>query len=186
MRAAEILHTSPHSFSVNPGTGSLARVMRGGGADFQAMTVPDGAFAAVVGHLEILGQFEAIGGAGVFAEAAEHAAGGVVGEGGEDFSAGGVVAQPANYDQIFRARERAKIAGNAERFAGFGVDIQARGAAITFGDHGALLRILFRVYVLGRLVAKSEPHAFEEVYQKDTAKKFVHLLDCDWAVCGCQ
>jgi hypothetical protein len=53
--AAEILHTPTHSFSVNRGTGKLARVVRGGRADFQAMAVPDGAFAAVVGHLEILG-----------------------------------------------------------------------------------------------------------------------------------
>ncbi len=33
----------------------LARVVRGSGANFEAMAIPDGAFAAVVGHLEILG-----------------------------------------------------------------------------------------------------------------------------------
>ena len=76
----------------------LARVVRGRGADFEAMTIPDGAFTAVMSHFEVLRQFQAIGGAGILAEAAEHAAGRVVSEGGEDFAARGIIAQPADYD----------------------------------------------------------------------------------------
>jgi hypothetical protein len=160
--------------------------MRRRGSDFEAMTVPNGAFAAVMSHFEVLRQFQAIGGASVFAEAAEHAAGGVVSEGGEDFAAGRVIAQPADDDQIFRASQRAEIAGNAERFASFGIDVQTRRAAIAFGDHRAFLRILLGVDVPGRLVSKGQPHAFEEVYKEDAAQEFVHLVHSDLAVCGCQ
>ena len=53
----------------------LPGVMRRSGAFFEAMAVPDRAFAGVGGHLEVLGEFEAIGGAGVLAQSAEHAAG---------------------------------------------------------------------------------------------------------------
>lgn len=48
--------------------------MRGCRAHFKAMPVPDSAFAAEISHLEILRKLEAIGGAGVFAQTAEHAA----------------------------------------------------------------------------------------------------------------
>ena len=84
-------------------------------AHFEAVAIPDGAFAGVVGHLEILRQFQAIGGAGVFAEAAEHAARSIVGKSGENFAPRGFVAMPADDDQVFRARQRAKIACDAQR-----------------------------------------------------------------------
>ena len=46
------------------------------------MAVPDSAFARIVGHFKILGKFQSVGRAGIFAESAEHAARGIVGEGG--------------------------------------------------------------------------------------------------------
>ena len=147
------------------------------GADFQAVAIPDGAFAAVLSHLEILSQFQAIGGASIFAEAAKHAARSVVGKGGENFAASGVVAQPANNNQIFGAREGAKIAGDAQRLTGFGIHVQARRAAVTLGNHGAFLRILLGVNVFGILVAESDPHALEQVDQEYFFQEFVHRKD---------
>src|SRR3990172_11374629 len=49
----------------------LAGVADGGGAFFEQVAVPDGALAGVVGELEILRELEGVGGAGVFAAAAE-------------------------------------------------------------------------------------------------------------------
>ena len=95
--------------------------------DFQAMAIPDGAFAAISRHFKILGQLETVSGTCVFAQTAEHAARSIVGEMGQHLAAGGVVALPSYYDQIFRAGQGAQIARDAERFAGFGIDVQARG-----------------------------------------------------------
>jgi len=97
--------------------------MGGSRPDFEPMTVPNGAFAAVAGQLEILREFEAICGASIFAQAAEHAARGIVRKRGEHFPARGIVALPAHYNQIFRAGQRAKVAGDAERFARLRIDI---------------------------------------------------------------
>ena len=77
--------------------------MRGCGSSFQAMAIPNRAFAAVAGHFEILRQFQAIRGAGIFAQAAEHAARSIVRESGKNLAAGSIVAQPTHDDQIFRA-----------------------------------------------------------------------------------
>ncbi len=139
-------------------------------AYLEAMAIPDRAFAGVGRHFEILCEFEAVSGAGVFAQAAEHAARSVVGEMSEDFAAGGVVALPAYYDQIFGARESAQIAGNAEGFAGFWIDIQARGAAIALGDHGALERILLGVNIFWSLITEGDPHALQQVDQKNATQ----------------
>jgi hypothetical protein len=144
----------------------LPRVVGWRRAYFEAMAIPDCAFAGVGGHFEILGEFEAIGWAGVFAEAAEHATRSIVSEMREDFAAGGVVALPAHDDQIFRAGQRAQIARYAKRFAGFRIDIQARGAAIAFGYHWALERILLGVNIFWRLITEGDPHAFEKVDQE--------------------
>jgi hypothetical protein len=142
--------------------------------DFQAMTIPDGAFAAISRHFKILGQLEAVSGTCVFAEAAEHATRGIVSEMGQNFAAGGVVALPSHYDQILRAGEGAEIARNAERFAGFGIDIQARGATVTLGYHRALERILLGINVLWGLITEGDPHAFQQVDQKYAAQQILH------------
>ena len=69
----------------------LSRVMRRSGAYFQAMAIPNGAFARILGQLKILREFEAIGGANVLAQAAEHAARSIVDKSGEHLAAGDFV-----------------------------------------------------------------------------------------------
>ena len=153
-----------------------ARVVCGRGSDFETMPIPNGAFPCVIGHLEILGEFEAIGWAGVFAQAAEHAARCVIGKRGEDFAARGIIAKPAHDNQIFRARERAQVAGDTQRFARFWIHVQARRTSVTFGDHGALQRILLGVNILGRLITERQPHPLEQVHKEETAQKVFHRI----------
>src|SRR5580693_5259622 len=62
--------------------------MRWRGSSFQAMAIPNRAFAAVTGHFEILRQFQTIGWASIFAQAAEHAARSIVRESGKNLAAG--------------------------------------------------------------------------------------------------
>ena len=53
----------------------------------ERLAIPDHAFAGVVREFKILGEFQRIGRASIFAQAAEHAATKVVGEGRELFAA---------------------------------------------------------------------------------------------------
>src|ERR1700723_1370960 len=98
--------------------------MRGGGSSFKAMATPTRAFAAVACHLKSLRPFQAIRGGGLFAQAAEHAARSIVRESGKNLAAGSIVAQPAHYNQIFRASQRAQIARNAQRLPSFRIHVQ--------------------------------------------------------------
>jgi hypothetical protein len=144
--------------------------------NFQSVAIPDSAFTVVMSHLEILSQLETIGGASVLAQSAEHAARSVVSERGQNFSPRGVISQPSHHDQVFRARQRAQIAGNAERFARLRVHVQPRCAAIAFRHHRPFLGILLGCNVLGRLVAKGQHHAFHQVPHKDPFQKFFHRM----------
>src|SRR5579862_2757521 len=152
----------------------LASVVSGRRSDLKTMPIPDSTFAGVIGHLEILGQFETIGGASVFTQAAEHAARSVVSERGENFAASGIVAKPADDDEVFRARESAEVAGNTQRFASLWIHIQARRASVTFGDHGTLERILLGVNILGRLITKRQPHPLEQIHKEEAAQEVFH------------
>jgi hypothetical protein len=67
------------------------------------MAVPNGSFTGVGGHLEILREFQTIRGAGILTKAAKHAARRIVSKCSQDFAPGGIVALPADYNQIFRA-----------------------------------------------------------------------------------
>jgi len=116
----------------------LARVSRRRGAFFQAVPVPNRALARIGSHFEILSELEAVGRAGILAESAEHAARSVVSEVGQHLAACGVIAMPADHDQIFRAGQRAQIAGDAQRLARFRIHVQARRAAVALGDHRPL------------------------------------------------
>src|SRR6516164_8667339 len=84
---------------------------------FQSVPVPDRAFAAVVRHFKILRQLQRIGRAGIFAQAAEHAPRRIIGKRGQHLSPRCVVALPSHHDQVFRTRQRAKVASNAERLS---------------------------------------------------------------------
>ena len=66
----------------------------------QRLEVPDHAFAIVAGELEILSEFEGIGGAGIFTEAAEHAAAQVVGKLDQLFAPGLFIALAGDDDQV--------------------------------------------------------------------------------------
>ena len=141
-------------------------------ANFETVTIPYGAFAVVVGHLEILGQFETIGGTSVFTQSAEHAARKIVGKGSENFAARRLIAQPADDDEIFRAREGTQIARDAECLAGFWIVVEPRRAAVALSHHRALERVLLGIGVLRGLVAKGKPQTFEEVHEEDFTKHF--------------
>jgi len=138
------------------------------------MPIPDRAFARVGGHLKILGQFQAIGRAGIFAQTAEHATGSVVGKRGQHFAPSGIVAVPPDDDQIFRAGQSAEIAGDTKSFAGFRVHIQARRAAIPFRHHRALLRILLGINIFWILRAEGEEQTLPKIRQKQPTQKCIH------------
>ena len=120
------------------GREDLPRVPRRRGAFLEAVAVPDRAFARIGSHLEILSELEAVGRARILAEAAEHATRGVIRKISEHLAARGVIAMPADHDQIFRAGQRAQVAGDAQRFARFRIHVQARRAAVALGDHRPL------------------------------------------------
>src|SRR6516162_10086114 len=86
-------------------------------AFFQSVPVPDRAFAAVIRHFKILRQLQRIGRAGIFAQPAEHAPRRIIRKRGQHLSPRRVVAFPSHHDQVFRARQRAKVASDAERLS---------------------------------------------------------------------
>src|SRR5438445_1710883 len=146
----------------------------------QAVAVPNRPFTGIGGHLKILRQFQTIGGTSILAKAAKHAARGVVGKRGEHLAPRSVVALPANYNQVFRAGQRAKIARDAQRFAGFWTVIEPRRAAIALGNHRPLQRILLGVDVLWVLGAEGQQQALPEVHHEHPAKYFHHDLFSLW------
>src|SRR5579864_7184518 len=99
----------------------LTGIVRRRGAHFQAVTIPNRTLAAVACHFKILRELEAISRAGILAETAEHAARRVISKRSEHFATSGVVAQPADYDQVLRASQGAEIAGNTQRLARLGI-----------------------------------------------------------------
>lgn len=135
------------------------------------MPIPDRALARIRGHLEVLRELEAVGRAGVLAEPAEHAARSVVCEVGQHFSAGRVIAMPADDDQIFRAGQRAQVTRNAQRLARFRIHVQARRASVSLRDHRALKRILLRIDVLRMLRPEGQDHALPEIRQEQPLQK---------------
>src|SRR6266700_8314146 len=141
----------------------LTGITRGCGALLQAVPVPDGSFTSVISHFEILRQFQSVRGAGAFAQPAKHATRSVVSEVRQHFSAGGIVSRPSDDDKIFRARQRAQIAADTKRFAGFRIVIQARRAAVPLGDHGPLEGILFGDDLLRILHPEGDGKAFDEI-----------------------
>ena len=155
----------------SPDRRSLARVSRGRGTFFQAVPVPDCALARVGCHLEVLRELEAIGRASVLAQPAKHAARSVVGEVGQHLAASRVIAMPADDDQIFRAGQRAQVAGDAKRLARLRIHVQARRAAVPFRDHRALQRILLGIDILRILRPKSQNQSLPEIRQEQPLQK---------------
>ena len=166
--------------SVCIGGTELPNVSRRSRSLLEPMPVPDCAFTRVGGHFEILRELQTIGRASVLTKSAKHAARGVVCECRQDLTSRGVVALPANDDQIFRAGQRTKIASNAQRLAGFWIDIEAGRAAIALRNHRPFQGILLSIDVLWVLRAKGEQQALPEVHHKHPAKYLYH----SHLVCG--
>ena len=141
---------------------------------FQRLAVPDPAFAGVAGEFEILREFERVDGTGIFAEAAEHAAAQVVGEVGEFLAAGLLVARAGDHDQIFRAGQRAQVAGDAHGLVGVRIDVEPGRAAIALGHLRPLHGILLGIDFLGILIAEGDLQSLQKVDKKNFAEQAWH------------
>jgi hypothetical protein len=139
------------------------------GTFFQGFAVPDEAFAGVVRHLEILREFQGVGGARVFAQATKHAAAQVVGEVRQFFAASDRIAFAAYDDQLFWTSQRTEVARDAECLAIFGIDVEARCAAITFCNFGTGQRVLLGDDFLRALVLEGDPQSLDQVDQEQLA-----------------
>ncbi len=133
------------------------------GTLFEHLAIPNEALAGEGSELEILGQFESVDRASVFAEAAEHAARQIVREMGEDFVLGVGIALTTDDDQVFGASFGAKVAHDAKSFVGLGVDVEAGCAAITLGDMRPIGWILFSCDLAWALLTEGEPQAAEDI-----------------------
>src|SRR5271157_4884903 len=83
------------------------------GALLQRFAVPDEPFAAVVGHLEVLGKLQRVHRASVLTEPAEHATAEVVGEFRQLLAARVRIAFAAYHDQVFGTGQRTQVARDA-------------------------------------------------------------------------
>src|SRR5262249_27497968 len=98
----------------------------------QHLAIPDSAFACIARQLEVLGQLKSIHRTGILTEATEHAAREVVSERRQVLATGLLVPLAGHHNQVLRAGQRAKIAGNAECFIGVGIDIEPWRTPIAF------------------------------------------------------
>src|SRR6266481_4010351 len=130
---------------------------------FEAVTIPDRAFAREVGHFEILRQFQRIYGASIFAESAEHASRSIIGESRQHFPSRGVVTLPAYHDQVLRAGQRAQIAANTQRLVRLRIIVEPRRPAIPLRHH-----------VLRMLRSKRDREAFQKIHLKQALQEFPH------------
>lgn len=85
----------------------LLAVNGGLGTLLESLEVPNHSFARVAGEFEVLRQFEGIGGASIFAKAAEHTAAEIVSKLNQLFAARLLIAFAGNDDEIFRAGQGA-------------------------------------------------------------------------------
>ena len=137
----------------------------------QSLPIPDGAFASVIGKFEVLRELESIGGTGIFAQAAEHAAAQVIGKGGELFSACIWIAFAAHHNQMFGTCQRAQVARNTKGFVGIGINVKPRRATVAFGNLGPFQGVLLRIDLVWILVAEGDREALEQVYEENSPQK---------------
>src|SRR5581483_2759815 len=142
-----------------------------GWGPFSSVSVPDGAFACVVGEFEILGQFQRVRRARVLAKTAEHAAAQIVGEGGKFLAPGLLVTFAGNYNQVLRTCESAQVACDAHGLVRIRIDVQPWRATVPFRHLGTLQRILFGIDLFRVLVAESNAQTLNQVEQEDLAKQ---------------
>ena len=151
--------------------GTLLFVHRRVRALFQLLAIPDGAFACVACHFEVLSQFKRVRRTGVFTQTAEHAAADVVREMGEFFASRRRIAFTAYDDEVLRAGKRAQIASNAQSLIAVRVVVQTRSAAISLGYLRALQWILFSVSLPRILVAEGTIHTRKEIEKQQTPEE---------------
>src|SRR5687767_5609242 len=152
------------------------------------LAVPDEAGARVGRQLELLRQLQAGRGARLLAERAEHAARGVEDELVEHLLLARLAADRHldvhrdDVDAVLGARERAEVAGDAQRLVRLGVHVQPRRAVEARRDLRAHRRVLLGVdaeaahRVLVRQRAEVElqrqPHPLEHIRHEEA----LHLL----------
>jgi hypothetical protein len=151
----------------------LLAVNRGLRPLFERLEVPDHPFAAIVGEFKVLGEFQRVRWAGVFAQAAEHAAAQIVGKLRELFATRLLIAFTGNNDEVFGTSHRAQITGNAERLVGIRIDVQPRRAPVTFSNLWTLERILLGVDLFGILIAERYAESLNQVYQEHLPQNVV-------------
>ncbi len=141
---------------------------------FQRLAIPDKSVARVAGQFKILREFERVSWTRIFAQPAEHAAAQVVGKVREFLAAGFFVAFAGDHNQVFRTRQRAQITGDAHRFVGIWVDVQARRASETLGHLRPLQRILLGIDFLRILIAEGDLQPLQQVDQEDFSEQARH------------
>ena len=133
---------------------------------FERLAIPDHALASVIREFKILGEFESIGWARIFAEAAKHATAKIVGKVHKLFAACLFIALAGYNDQILGADQRAQIAGNAQTFVGVGVDVQPGRASVAFVYLWPFQGILLGVDFLRILIPEGHAESLDEVHQE--------------------
>src|SRR6516225_7903226 len=140
----------------------LSSVARWSWAFFQPVPVPDRAFAAVIRHFKILRQFQRVRRTRILAQPTKHAPRGIIRKRGQHFPPRQVVAFPSHYDQVFRTRQRAQVAADAERFSRLRVLVQPRRTPIPFRHHRPFQRILLGINVLRELRPERDRHPLQK------------------------
>src|SRR5712692_1131854 len=107
----------------------------------ELLPVPFHVAPVIQTQFEILCEFQARRRTGVFAKAAKHAAGQIEYIRRQDFLTFRVTL-PADFDAMFRASQRTKIASNAKRFAGIGIVVEPGRSTETLRDLGPNFWIL--------------------------------------------
>jgi hypothetical protein len=152
----------------------LALVLGGLRTFFQSLAVPDPALAAVAGQLEILRQFQRVGGTRILAQPAEHAAAQIVSEIGEFFSARFLVTLARDHNQVLRTRQCTQVAGDAHGLVGIWIDVQPGRSAVALGHSWPLQRILLGIDLFRILVAEGDFQSLQQVNQENFAKQARH------------
>jgi hypothetical protein len=156
---------APSVVSPELGSTHLLRVLRWSRSLLKHLSIPDSPFPCVARQLEVLRQFKGVHGTGILTEATEHAAREVVGKRRQVFAASLLVSHACYHDQIFRAGQRAQIAGDAESFISVRIDVESWRAPIAFCYSGPLSRILLGVDVLWILIPECDPQPLKQIYQ---------------------
>src|SRR5215472_5817946 len=154
----------------------LLRVLCRSRSFLEHLSIPDSAFACIGRQLEVLCQFKSIHWTRILTEPTEHAARKVVGKRRQVLAVGLLVPNTRHDNQVFRAGQRAKIAGDAESFIIVGINIEPWCAPITFSYFRPLGRVLLSVNVLWILIAERDPKRLKQIHQQDLLCESAHKL----------